>query len=410
MSAKGRPPKPFVWQGKHIDGLRRRSHDRRWILSDGRTFTEPDPAKAVQRFYQMTAHPLAPVRALRDEINAIIEANEREYWQDVAERLRATPQRAAELSGIESLAYLPSLKPPQPLPAVDQLKQWWEQGTTSGNDQKRKVTAAWLDFVAFTGIKRLEDITPQVVRTYRDHVRETVGGKTQLNTFTAVRRMVTFARDEKEFEPEDADKILRMLALLTPNQATVKLDPRPISVADFHNLLAQAEGDDDRALLLVMLNCALYTQEAVRLEWEDFDLDAGTFATRRAKTGKVPRVATLWPATVTALRGIRRRGPHVFYSALGLPLKVSGAEKRFRKMRSAATLPATVTASMLRDGAYTAACNAPGVDERFVRALAGHKSGMPDHYVLRHPAIVRPACEAVREHYLGGAGQTAGAA
>lgn len=54
----------------------------------------------------------------------------------------------------------------------------------------------------------------------------------------------------------------------------------------------------------------------------------------------------------------------------------------------------------LRDGAYTAACEA-GVDINVTRILAGHSSGMADHYVQRRPAIVRPACEAVEKHYFG---------
>ena len=54
MGQVGRKPRPFVFEGKHINGLRRRKHDGRWILSDGGTFTESDAKKAVARFYEMT--------------------------------------------------------------------------------------------------------------------------------------------------------------------------------------------------------------------------------------------------------------------------------------------------------------------------------------------------------------------
>jgi hypothetical protein len=54
----------------------------------------------------------------------------------------------------------------------------------------------------------------------------------------------------------------------------------------------------------------------------------------------------------------------------------------------------------IRDGAYTAACQAPGVEEKWARLLAGHRShGLQDSYVMRNPAIVRPACEAVYAAY-----------
>jgi hypothetical protein len=59
-----------------------------------------------------------------------------------------------------------------------------------------------------------------------------------------------------------------------------------------------------------------------------------------------------------------------------------------------------VTWSHIRDGAYTAAAQAPGVDEKFARLLAGHKSaGLQDKYVLRNPQIVKPACDAVYSAY-----------
>jgi len=51
----------------------------------------------------------------------------------------------------------------------------------------------------------------------------------------------------------------------------------------------------------------------------------------------------------------------------------------------------------VRDGAYTAMCNASGVEEKHARLLAGHRShGLQDNYVTKNTAIVRGACEAVR--------------
>jgi hypothetical protein len=54
----------------------------------------------------------------------------------------------------------------------------------------------------------------------------------------------------------------------------------------------------------------------------------------------------------------------------------------------------------IRDGGYSAACAASGVDEKFARLLAGHRShGLQDNYVSRNPAIVKPACDAVYSVY-----------
>lgn len=57
--------------------------------------------------------------------------------------------------------------------------------------------------------------------------------------------------------------------------------------------------------------------------------------------------------------------------------------------------------SHLRDGGYTAAVHALGVDAKFAELLAGHKTGMKDKYVLRTPQIVKPATDAVYEEYFG---------
>jgi hypothetical protein len=70
----------------------------------------------------------------------------------------------------------------------------------------------------------------------------------------------------------------------------------------------------------------------------------------------------------------------------------------FREFRSNAELPDSVTFDTLRDGAYTAASHGTK-DARLASILAGHACGMSDHYVLRNPAIVREACDAVYKVY-----------
>ncbi len=65
-----------------------------------------------------------------------------------------------------------------------------------------------------------------------------------------------------------------------------------------------------------------------------------------------------------------------------------------------------VVASQLRDGVHTAAIAAT-VGEQICRLLVGHHSGSAGHYVLRQPAMVRPATNAVRAAYIDW-GHTAG--
>jgi integrase len=140
-------------------------------------------------------------------------------------------------------------------------------------------------------------------------------------------------------------------------------------------------------------------------------LERGTYASIRTKTQRkrIPQAATLWPETIAAIRVIPRRGqsPYVFTSSHGTRFNRNSRGNEFADLRRAAGITTVsnkgdeVSFDWLRDGAYTAAIRTPGVDERFARIMAGHKSqGLEDNYVLRHPEIARPACDAVYQHYF----------
>ena len=69
----------------------------------------------------------------------------------------------------------------------------------------------------------------------------------------------------------------------------------------------------------------------------------------------------------------------------------------FKVVRKAAGLE-SVQFAQLRDGSYTAAVEA-GIDLNVCRLLAGHATGISDHYVKRRPTMVAAACDAVRAAY-----------
>ena len=52
----------------------------------------------------------------------------------------------------------------------------------------------------------------------------------------------------------------------------------------------------------------------------------------------------------------------------------------------------------IRHTAITAASNDPTVPDRHVDLLAGHSTGIKEHYVV--PEAVRMACEAIERHYV----------
>jgi integrase len=219
--------------------------------------------------------------------------------------------------------------------------------------------------------------------------------KNQQNLFTRIRRLVSFARS-RAMAVQECSRVLQCMSLLVPSESTISLDPKPIAVKDWRKLLQTASGDD-KAMLLVMLNCGMYLAEAVALRWKDFK--EYVLIGHRANTDRVVRLATLWPATRAALAALPRRGEFMFVAAHGGPLGVKGAEKRWRALRKASGVTG-VTSSQIRDGAATAAAEA-GVEPTAINLLLGHRSGINDHYVKRRPRLVAPACAAVEKAYFG---------
>src|SRR5687768_8911046 len=100
----------------------------------------------------------------------------------------------------------------------------------------------------------------------------------------------------------------------------------------------------------------------------------------RAKTGVV-RVAVLWPRTVAALSALPRRTSAVFLTnGTKMRHNYQTIYKAFKAIRTATNLN-EVQLSHIRDGAYTAACEAENVQEHHAEILAGHGTGSKDRYV-----------------------------
>lgn len=433
-SRRGRPTAVFrPKRGEPVVGLMRLG-DGRWRASgpEKYTFSEPDEALAVAHFREWQAKKLGSslgtLKVYTSVETAAIDACQRtveaggslsvtfeqpsdgtkgvwavsdetlspKQWAWLRRQIIERPKWVAERVGIEKIGYLRDVQEPVPPPSLAALERTWDEHFTSSPEQKRKCRAAFDDFREVTGIKGIEEIEPEVVVAYRDAVYgRRLSGKSQSNLFTRIRRYLSFFRD-RAIAIDAINRALGYLALLTPNETTVTLDPKPIEAADWHKLLAAAEGDN-RAMVLLMLNCAMYLQEVIKLRWAD--IRDGCLVTHRAKTGRCVRVAVLWQETLAALGAVRRRGPFVFYNYAAGPLGIKGAEKRFRALRDRAGVG--VTSSQLRDGAYTAAVEA-NVTSNLCQLLVGHRSGIADHYVKRKPTMVAPACDAIRRAYFPG--------
>jgi integrase len=248
-----------------------------------------------------------------------------------------------------------------------------------------------------TAVQTLQDITVDIVLLFKDAVsKRGLAGKTESHLYNRIRSVLRFCLS-RGTAPDAIQKALSNLSILKASSTATSLAPSPISREDFHKLLDAATGDN-RAFLLLMLNAALYQQEAVRLDWSH--IVNGNLIAHRGKKGKVVRVAPLWQETIEALGQIKKTGAFIFRSETGKRLTVTGSSIRFQKLRKAAKVDEAVKASHCRDGAATAAAEA-NVNPQIVSLLLGHRSGIVDHYAKRNPAMVRVATDAVYKKYFG---------
>lgn len=399
--------------------------DGRWRASGPEkfTFTEPDEDLAVLRFRQWQGAargnslrigvdtmgldvPSAMEKAIAIDVEVKFKPGqapefarlleEGAFWAAIRRELLTRPKYCAEQTGIEQLAYLADLRPPETLPTFKELEQLWTDHATAKPEEQRKVLADWRYFVEHSGVGGLKDITPATVIAYRQKVyRLGLGGKRQQHLFNRARRMLTFAQGQAVAMKACADA-LQAMRLLTPNGTAASIDPHPIERGDFAALMGKAEGDD-RAMLLLMLNAALHLQEAIDLRWED--IQGNTLIAHRKKKGRFLRIAMLWPETMSALASVRRRGDHIFNGVNGAQLTVSGAGKRFRRLRQAAGV-SHVVSDQIRDGAATAV-GAANVNDQIFNLLMGLRNpGVKDNYAKRNPAMVQPATDAVYAVYF----------
>jgi integrase len=435
---RGRKAKPFRFEGKYINGLRKRPSDGRWELSDGRTFTEPDERRAVERFRKMvgatdlesleaaltTSHSRTTTEVKAVSIERVRKAaakiakgfgNDNEGWmympdpsKDIwlwfADQIHKRKEYVAEKCGMEQLGYLDKVQAPEPLPSLAALEETWKAHAKCTKRQKAKVTKAWKDFVATTGIKAIDEITATVAVAYADNLHgRDISGKHQQHLLDGIKRMLSFSKS-RAIAVKPIAAAMEYLKLMQPNAPTHNLEPTPISVGDWKRLLSVANGMD-KAMILLMLNACLYAGEVIVLQWDD--ISEGNLIGRRRKQGEFIRVATLWDETKAALDELSRKGPFILRSATGTQLKSNGAFIRFRKLvvkakKEAAEDHATmndVKPSHLRDAAYTTAV-AANVSFPLCQLLAGHSSGMADHYVQASPSIVAPACKAIHSKYF----------
>lgn len=428
MAKVGRKPKPYVtsW-GEVVPGLARQSNDGRWrVVATGHRFTEPDERLAVHLFRQRYSSEVELVQVpvlgsgqarTNEEVNQILGpraqtvyqedgdsiiirlAHPNAVWGWLRQLLIEKPEHVAKMTGIPQVANLRHMALPRPRLALSTLIQAYREKNPSTEKAKREAIAPLERLIEHAHAKTLDDLTTDALIAFRQTIEACDSLKssgTRRGYFGRIKAVIGFGR-KVGLDPNQITACLDRCRVLWTAEPLPAPKPAPISRTHFHALLVKG-GDAWRPWLLLGLNLCLHLDEVCDLRWADFNLEQGTYAAIRNKTRRqrIPRAAVLWPETIEALKRIKRVSPYVLISSHGTRFNRNTRGRAFGALRKAAGIPETVTYDCLRDASYTAAAQAPGVDEKFARLLAGQRSpGLQDNYVLRNPDCVRPACDAV---------------
>lgn len=330
------------------------------------------------------------------------------YRDFIRDLIRNDPRKAAAELEIEELAWLDRLGPPSTSMSLTDIGELYFSQPDLSDHWKRKMERMWKEFVRFVDVATVRDVTREQIVGYRSEVRKAYEKDKSptyvVHRFGCIKAFLRHAVSEAD-EDKDLKYVLKLCVKLLKPPRKRGVDPEPISRKHFRKLLEAVESEPKwKALLLLSLNAALYPSEVAAVKKVHLDLDKRTLNMHRSKTG-LPRLAVLWPRTVEAIREYQAAAPHdseyVFVSQTGAPYTDNHISRNFCRRRDAIGLPKRVKFAHIRDGSYTAAVEADGVEVKHARVLAGHRSGMDDHYVKRVPRLVTAACEAVEQYYFG---------
>jgi integrase len=412
--AKGRKANHFrTAGGDTIVGLIKQKDGRYRILATGVRFVATSEAEALAKFYALqpaTPATEIPVTVAEDfaamttlpqvdkdgKQKFNLRVPDPAFWARMREALFDNLAVCAKMTGIPALATLDlSAQPRESLKIADVIAAYTTQSPATAKSKKEATTA--LEALAtHAQAVTLADLTIEKLTAFRQSVAGYSAG-TQQAYFGRIKSILGFALKIGMDQPQIRAALDRCRVLWT-STPVAPMQPHPMSREHFHALLKIAD-PIWRARLLLAMNCCFYIADLRDLKWTDIDLDKATFSAIRGKT-RIPRVATLWAETVEAIKKLPRRGqsPYVFTSTHGTKYNRTTMGNDFMDLRTKAGVPDTVKFADIRDGSFTAATQA-ATDPRWAQVLAGHASGMQDHYVLRDAAKVKPACDAVYKAY-----------
>ena len=239
-------------------------------------------------------------------------------------------------------------------------------------------------FCQHQGVMDIEKITPDLLRQYLIHLKET--GHNEGGVHAKYRAMKTLMLwYEREFEPEGWKNPIHKVR--PPKVPEVLVEP--VTVEQVTALLrgcdSSLSGLRDRALILFLLDTGVRVSELWSLLTADVDIYVGSVFIRRGKGGK-PRTVRIGKKTTRALRRYLRQrtdqNPSLWVTEWGDTYAVKSMQGMLARRCESAGIEHQ-SPHKFRKSFITLMSRTPGVDIFNLMALSGNKSieVLKRHYV-----------------------------
>lgn len=279
----------------------------------------------------------------------------------------------------------------------------------------------WNDFIKCIGVKRVSDITIDLIDKYEDYLYDCAKTKKWAsasinNRIGLVKAALSYAA-KKVNSPSDIEHLRRVLqyAERLTRAEKAKLNPCPISVEDFHKMLNCTEEKTYKAVLLMALNCGMRESDLIDIRITprkgqprpDINLKDKTLQMPRPKTGII-RVAVLWDRTVAAINVMlderekkKIKSEYLFLNSFDKPMKEASIRKWWLRHREDAGVIESVKFEHIRDATQTIPLDDDPRSLVETNLIMGHSvKGMANNYLERRPNMVRRACAVIEECFF----------
>ena len=198
------------------------------------------------------------------------------------------------------------------------------------------------------------------VRSFMAHEVRRVRANTARTRLMAMRAFYTYAVEAGECTDDPTHGVL------VPKS---HVEPRiPMTLDELQRLFHTAKDDQERAMLLVLIDCGLRIGEVAKMRPEDIDIGRGLL--RVHGKGNKWRWVALSQQVVDALRRFKWGRDFIWRNRGGQPLTIQAAQRRITSIGRRAGIPGVFPHRFRVT--FISAALAAGADLGAVQALAGH--------------------------------------